>query len=37
VKAAVPPQINVLASAILLISLALLVVGTLYRRRRVDV
>jgi spermidine/putrescine transport system permease protein len=37
VKAAVPPQINVLASAILLISLALLVVGTLYRRKRVDV
>jgi spermidine/putrescine transport system permease protein len=37
VKAAVPPQINVLASAILLISLALLVVGTLYRRKRVVV
>jgi spermidine/putrescine transport system permease protein len=37
VKAAVPPQINVLASAILLISLALLVVGTLYRRKRVAV
>ncbi|MDT5401815.1 MAG: spermidine/putrescine transport system permease protein [Mycobacterium sp.] len=37
VKAAVPPQINVLASAILLISLALLVVGTLYRRKRIDV
>ncbi|MDT5082231.1 MAG: spermidine/putrescine transport system permease protein [Mycobacterium sp.] len=37
VKAAVPPQINVLASAILLISLGLLLVGTLYRRKRVDV
>jgi spermidine/putrescine transport system permease protein len=37
VKAAVPPQINVLASAILLISLALLMAGTLYRRKRVDV
>jgi spermidine/putrescine transport system permease protein len=37
VKAAVPPQINVLASAILLISLALLLVGTLYRRKRIDV
>ncbi len=35
-KAAVPPQINVLATAILLISLVLLVVGTLYRRKRVD-
>ena len=35
VKAAVPPQINVLASAILLISLALLLVGTLYRRKRI--
>ncbi len=34
-KAAVPPQINVLATAILLISLTLLVVGTLYRRKRV--
>lgn len=33
-KAAVPPQINVLATAILLISLALLAVGTLHRRRR---
>ena len=33
-KAAVPPQINVLATAILLISLILLAVGTLYRRRR---
>jgi spermidine/putrescine transport system permease protein len=36
-KAAVPPQINVLATAILLISLFLLVVGTLYRRKRVTV
>jgi spermidine/putrescine transport system permease protein len=36
VKAAVPPQINVLASAILLISLVLLLVGTLYRRKRVE-
>ena len=35
-KAAVPPQINVLATAILGISLILLVVGTLYRRKRVD-
>ena len=34
VKAAVPPQINVLATAILLISLLLLAVGTLYRRKR---
>ena len=37
VKAAVPPQINVLASGILLISLVLLLVGTLYRRKRSDV
>ncbi|BBX69873.1 ABC transporter permease [Mycolicibacterium psychrotolerans] len=37
VKAAVPPQINVLATAILLISLALLAVGTLYRRKRIEV
>ncbi|WP_422747150.1 ABC transporter permease [Mycobacterium sp. WMMD1722] len=37
VKAAVPPQINVLATAILLISLVLLAVGTLYRRKRIDV
>jgi spermidine/putrescine transport system permease protein len=37
VKAAVPPQINVLASGILLISLILLMVGTLYRRKRTDV
>lgn len=36
VKAAVPPQINVLATAILVISLALLAAGTLYRRRRID-
>lgn len=35
-KAAVPPQINVLATAILLISMVLLAVGTLYRRKRVD-
>jgi spermidine/putrescine transport system permease protein len=34
VKAAVPPQINVLATAILLISLLLLAVGTLYRRKQ---
>jgi spermidine/putrescine transport system permease protein len=37
VKAAVPPQINVLATAILVISLLLLAVGTLYRRKRIDV
>jgi spermidine/putrescine transport system permease protein len=36
VKAAVPPQINVLATAILLASLILLGVGTLYRRKRID-
>lgn len=36
VKAAVPPQINVLATAILVISLTLLAVGTLYRRKRID-
>jgi 3-oxoacyl-[acyl-carrier protein] reductase len=36
-KAAVPPQINVLATAILLISLILLAVGTLYRRKRVEI
>ena len=35
-KAAVPPQINVLATAILVISLILLAVGTLYRRKRID-
>jgi spermidine/putrescine transport system permease protein len=34
-KAAVPPQIDVLATAILVISLALLAVGTLYRRKRI--
>jgi spermidine/putrescine transport system permease protein len=34
-KAAVPPQINVLATAILAISLLLLVAGTLYRRKRI--
>ncbi|WP_431240178.1 ABC transporter permease [Mycolicibacterium aichiense] len=33
-KAAVPPQINVLATAILVISLLLLAAGTLYRRKR---
>jgi spermidine/putrescine transport system permease protein len=37
VKASVPPQINVLATAILVISLILLSVGTLYRRKRLDV
>jgi spermidine/putrescine transport system permease protein len=36
VKAAVPPQINVLATAILAISLLLLAVGTLYRRKRIQ-
>jgi spermidine/putrescine transport system permease protein len=36
VKAAVPPQINVLATAILVISLLLIGVGTLYRRKRID-
>ena len=36
VKAAVPPQINVLATAILLISLLLVGIGTLYRRKRLD-
>lgn len=35
VKAAVPPQINVLATAILLVSLLLLAVGTLYRRKKI--
>ncbi|MEI7545098.1 MAG: ABC transporter permease [Mycobacteriaceae bacterium] len=35
-KAAVPPQINVLATAILLISLVLLAFGTLYRRKRIE-
>lgn len=35
VKAAVPPQINVLATAILVISLILLAVGTLYRRKKI--
>lgn len=33
-KAAVPPQINVLATTILLVSLLLLIVGTLSRRKR---
>jgi len=36
VKAAVPPQINVLATAILLASLLLVGLGTIYRRKRVD-
>lgn len=36
VKAAVPPQINVLATAILVASLVLLGLGTLYRRKRID-
>ena len=36
-KAAVPPQINVLATAILLISLALLMAGTLYRSRKAPI
>ena len=36
VKASVPPQINVLATAILLISLILLAAGTLYRRKRLE-
>jgi spermidine/putrescine transport system permease protein len=36
VKASVPAQINVLATAILLISLILLGLGTLYRRKRID-
>ncbi|WP_437126150.1 ABC transporter permease [Mycolicibacterium frederiksbergense] len=35
VKAAVPPQINVLATAILVVSLVLLAAGTLYRRKKV--
>lgn len=35
-KAAVPPQIDVLATAILVISLVLLMFGTLYRRKRID-
>jgi spermidine/putrescine transport system permease protein len=37
VKAAVPPQINVLATAILAVSLILLAAGTLYRRKRIDI
>ncbi|MGV0742839.1 ABC transporter permease [Mycolicibacterium sp. XJ870] len=37
VKAAVPPQINVLATAILVVSLVLLAAGTLYRRKRIEV
>ena len=35
-KAAVPPQINVLATAILVISLVLLALGMLVRRRQVE-
>jgi spermidine/putrescine transport system permease protein len=35
VKAAVPPQINVIATAILIISLVILGFGTLYRRKRI--
>jgi spermidine/putrescine transport system permease protein len=35
VKASVPPQINVIATAILVISLILLGAGTLYRRKRI--
>jgi spermidine/putrescine transport system permease protein len=31
----VPPQINVLATAILVVSLLLLAAGTLYRRKKV--
>ena len=34
--AAVPPQINVLATAILVISLILLAAGTLLRRKRFE-
>jgi len=36
VKAAVPPQINVLATAGLVVSLALLAVGTLWRRKKFE-
>jgi spermidine/putrescine transport system permease protein len=36
VKAAVPPQINVLATAILVVSLILLAAGTLLRRKRFE-
>jgi spermidine/putrescine transport system permease protein len=36
VKASVPPQINVLATAILVASLVLLAAGTLYRRKRIE-
>jgi spermidine/putrescine transport system permease protein len=36
-KAAVPPQIDVLATAILVISLMLRAIGTLYRRKRIQV
>jgi spermidine/putrescine transport system permease protein len=36
VKTAVPPQINVLATAILVVSIIGLAAGTLYRRKRID-
>ncbi len=36
-KAAVPPQIDVLATAILVVSLVLLVVGTLFQRKRTGI
>lgn len=36
VKAAVPPQINVLATTILVISLIVVAAATLYRRKRID-
>lgn len=36
VKAAVPPQINVIATAILVISLIVIGAGTLYRRKKLD-
>jgi spermidine/putrescine transport system permease protein len=36
VKASVPPHINVLATAILVVSLIFLAVGTLYRRKRIE-
>ncbi|MDG4666626.1 ABC transporter permease [Mycobacterium sp. 236(2023)] len=36
VKAAVPPQINVLATAILVVSLVLLAFGTLWRRKKFE-
>jgi len=36
VKAGLPPQINVLATMILVVSIIIVGVGTLYRRKRVD-